>query len=179
MDPMGDQYQDCLDFTLGREGGWYDGSRADDPNPTMYGIIQTNYDTYRDGKSEPRQSVQLVSQPEVQDFYTYYYTRSGAAICGPLGSMAVFDAAVNCGEVTAAKLLQRALGVAEDGNIGAQTQAAIVASDDRSLCTKVCWERLRHYLAIVEAKPVDLPDLPSWLQRVLVLREQHLKQVGL
>lgn len=176
---MVDQYQDCLDFTLGREGGWYDGSRSDDPNPTMYGIIQKNYDTYRDGKKEPRQSVQLVSPDEVREFYTYYYTRSGAAICGPLGAMAVFDAAVNCGEVTAAKLLQRAVGVKEDGAIGGQTQAAIVASDDGSLCAKMCWERLRYYLGTVEAKPKELPDLPSWLQRVLVLREQHLKPVGL
>lgn len=176
---MSDSYQDCLDFTLGREGGWYDGSRADDPNPTMYGIIQKNYDTYRDGKTEPRQSVQLVSQDEVRDFYKWYYTRSGAYLCGPLAAMTVFDAAVNCGEVTAAKLLQRALGVTEDGTIGGETQKAIVAADDGALAAKVSWERLRHYLTIVQAKPRELPDLPSWLQRTLVFREQHLKPVGL
>lgn len=176
---MADQYQDCLDFTLGREGGWNPGGTPADPQPTMFGIEQVNYDAYRVGLKEPRQSVQLVSQDEVRDFYKWYYTRSGAALCGPLAAMTVFDFAVNAGAAEAAIILQRALGVTADGVIGGGTQQAIISADDGALANHFQWEKLRSYLTDVEKKPHELPDLPSWLQRTLVFREQHLKPVGL
>jgi lysozyme family protein len=179
MGSVADIYQDCLDFTLGREGSWNPGGTLADPQPTMFGVEQENYDTYRDGKKEPHQSVQLISEAEVHEFYTWYFTRSGAAFCGPLTAMTVFDYAVNGGASMAAIVLQRALGVPADGLIGGETQAAIIADDDAALANKFQWEKLRVYLTIVEKKPQDLPDLPSWLQRTLVFREQHLKPVGL
>ena len=44
-------------------------------------------------------------------------------------AIVVFDSAVNDGTVRAAQWLQRVLGVAEDGDIGPQTLAAVAARD--------------------------------------------------
>jgi lysozyme family protein len=55
----------------------------------------------------------------------------------------VFDAAVNSGPVQAAKWLQRALGVADDGIIGTRTLQACYAQDARALRSRMLAQRLR------------------------------------
>jgi lysozyme family protein len=56
---------------------------------------------------------------------------------------AVFDGAVNSGPGQAAKWLQRALGVADDGKIGPMTLAAAKAQDPEALLRKMLAQRLR------------------------------------
>jgi lysozyme family protein len=54
----------------------------------------------------------------------------------------VFDYGVNSGISRSAKVLQRVLGVADDGMIGPVTVAAAMRCDVRSTVTKICDERL-------------------------------------
>lgn len=63
----------------------------------------------------------------------------------------VFDAAVNSGPGQAAKWLQRALGVADDGVIGPKTLAAANASNPDALKMRMLGQRLRF-----------MTNLPNW-----------------
>jgi len=54
----------------------------------------------------------------------------------------VFDTAVNSGVERAAKLLQKALGVVADGDIGPKTKAAIIAADSKTLDKRFSGQRL-------------------------------------
>lgn len=63
----------------------------------------------------------------------------------------LFDAAVNSGRVQAAKLLQRAAGVADDGKIGPATIAAANAMDPEQLDARLSGYRL-----------LFLADLQTW-----------------
>jgi lysozyme family protein len=56
---------------------------------------------------------------------------------------AIFDGAVNSGPGQAAKWLQRAVGVADDGKIGPMTLAAAKAQDPEALLRKMLAQRLR------------------------------------
>jgi lysozyme family protein len=57
----------------------------------------------------------------------------------------VFDAAVNHGMETAVRLLQRAIGVADDGHIGPVTIAAIKAISVTDMLMRFIAERLEFY----------------------------------
>jgi lysozyme family protein len=61
----------------------------------------------------------------------------------PAVRYAVFDAAVNSGVGQAARWLQRALGVADDGRIGPLTIAAARQADAQALTKKMLAQRLR------------------------------------
>lgn len=54
----------------------------------------------------------------------------------------VFDAAVNSGHGNAARMVQRAVGVKPDGNIGPATQAAIAAMSESDFIMRFLAERL-------------------------------------
>jgi lysozyme family protein len=85
-------------------------------------------------------------------------------------SAAHFDAAVNAGPKQAAKLLQRALHVADDGIIGPGTLAAAKAADPVSAADADCDARLAFYNALVKNKPTLGAFLKGWTRRVEALR---------
>lgn len=64
---------------------------------------------------------------------------------------AVFDAAVNSGVRQAARWLQRAAGVSDDGIIGTQTLAAANSMDGQALLRKMLAQRLKF-----------MTDLDTW-----------------
>lgn len=116
----------CLPFTLKQEGG-----NSNDPHDpggcTHDGIIQREYDKYRQSGGEPLQSVYLASTDEVNDIY---YTNYWLPHCPQLQTgldLCFFDQCVNEGPFEAIKLLQRALGITADGLWGDQTLAAVKA----------------------------------------------------
>jgi lysozyme family protein len=169
---MSDQLDAAMAYTLSQEGVWYDGSDPRDPNPTMYGVIQKNYDVYRDLKHMPRQSVRLIAHDEVRNIYaTYWYgTCDAVAETHPLTARSLFDMAVNGGASTARKILQRALGAANDsdlGTLGPMTLAALArVESDRLLALWVSMERIRYYDTVAES-PRLRPNLKSWVGRTV------------
>ncbi len=80
---------------------------------------------------------------------------------------AVFDAAVNSGPGQAARWLQRALGVADDGRIGPITIAYARQADPEALAMKMLAQRLRFM--------TNLTNWPSfsrgWARRIADLME--------
>lgn len=122
----------ALARVLRHEGG-YSNHPADPGGPTNKGVIQRVYDAYRHGRGLPVRSVKLLEDAEIRDIYHRQYWDAVRGDDLPPGiDYAVFDAGVNSGPAQAAKWLQRALGVADDGQIGAVTVAAALAAPDRA-----------------------------------------------
>jgi len=88
-------------------------------------------------------------------------------------ALLVFDAAVNMGPGYVARMLQRLLGIAEDGVIGAKTLLAARAftpqSELRALFNGV---RLQAYYDLVARKPFNKPNLWGWTCRVMRVADE-------
>ncbi len=161
-------FDQALAILLPLEGGWYPGTSAHDRNPTMKGITQATYNTYRDQQRQPRQSVRHVTDAEVRAIYEDYWKKVKADQFGPLTAASLFDHAVNAGPSRAVQLLQYAVGTTPDGQVGPRTLAAARQFSDQELALRYSLERVQHYLDIVARNRDKLPALRSWLNRVLV-----------
>ena len=81
---------------------------------------------------------------------------------------AVFDYAVNSGVGRAAKHLQRVVGVAEDGMIGAKTIAAVEAMEVAEVVDQLCAVRL----AFLQKLPTFATFGKGWSRRVAEVEDQ-------
>ncbi len=78
----------------------------------------------------------------------------------------VFDLAVNMGVVTAARILQQAVGVPADGIVGPHTIGAANATDPVALLGMIQSRAATQYQQIAIANPALAEDLPGWLRRL-------------
>jgi lysozyme family protein len=164
-----------LPVILEEEGGWYDGSQPWDPNPTMHGVTQARYDQHRTGQGLPLQSVELISDQEVQDIYLedYWIPSHADALPWPL-SLLHFDFFVNTTPTRAIATLQRtvnrttSLHVDVDGAWGPQTESAIRQGLPLPAAPlTLLLERLYEYEDIVKHDPVKATPLwQEWIPRV-------------
>lgn len=122
---MKENYPQALKQVLKYEGGYSD-HKNDPGGPTMKGITQAVYDSWRKSQNLPTQSVRNISDAEVASIYKNLYWDKISGDDLPSGvDFAVFDFAVNSGVSKAAKTLQSVVGVTQDGDIGPATiQAA-------------------------------------------------------
>ena len=152
------------------EGGWYAGTGAHDPNPTMQGITQRTYDRYRDGKGRPRRSVRYVEDSEWREIaFQGYWIPARCDLLPQLAAICQFDCAFNSGPGAAIEVAQHAVGVKEDGVVGPITLAAWRAHGDR-LVNGLLWSRLHNYHEIVTRHQSKRAALPHWLYRTMELR---------
>lgn len=101
----------------------------------------------------------------VQDFYkTNFWTPAMEQMPQEVATW-LFDKSVNMGSGQAKKLLQRALGVTDDGQLGIITMTAIKNSDPVELVEK-CREQARaFYRGLVDKNPSQAKFLSGWLAR--------------
>jgi lysozyme family protein len=142
---------------LGHEGG-YVNHPSDPGGETMYGVTARVARAH--GYAGPMRDLPL---SEAQRIARAAYWDAVKADELPAGvRFDVFDTAYNSGVTQAAKLLQRALGVKDDGQLGPVTLAAARAMDPERLVARFNGWRL-DFLN-------DLPTWPSfgrgWTQRV-------------
>jgi lysozyme family protein len=127
----------AFENVIGVEGGYV--NDPDDPGgETIYGITRRDHpQAWANGQPTLAQAKEIYRR----DYWD-------AAGCGqllvPLAEL-VFDCAVNQGVGTAKKLLQKALGVTQDGIIGRGTVAAIQRADQKELCALFMAERALRY----------------------------------
>ncbi len=164
-------FNQALPVILKHEGGYV--NDPDDPGgATNKGIIQKTYDAWRRSKGLRQKAVRGISDNEVESIYHERYWVVGKCDALPWpASLAHFDACVNHGPKNAAKLLQRAAGVTDDGAIGPLTLAAVAAMNRRPLVNGMLWARLAFYEAIARRRPASRKFLLAWLSRVNHLRE--------
>lgn len=110
-----------LALVLEHEGEWSD-HPLDKGGPTMRGVTQATYDSYRRSLGNTPQSVKLISDAELKALFRRdYWDKVRGDDLPPGIDYATFDAAVNSGVSRGAKWLQRAIGVAADGVVGGAT----------------------------------------------------------
>jgi len=146
---MMDRFPACLAETLKLEGG-YSNIKEDPGGPTMCGIIQVEYDAYRDRCKLPRQSVRKITREEYTAIYrANYWVPMRADELPPGIDLAAWDMAVNSGCGQAIKSLQRVLGVAIDGHLGSLTMDAIHRAEPTQLIHAYMNERRRFLRQLV------------------------------
>lgn len=132
----------CLAATLKHEGGYVNNPR-DPGGATNQGVTQRVYDDWRDTHFLAAQPVKLIDKGEVEAIYHDLYWKPIHADELPTGvDYATFDFGFNSGCNRAARFLQRMAGVAEDGQIGPATLAAVRAIPPLNLIDRLCDARL-------------------------------------
>lgn len=104
---MKDNFDKCLAITLRYEGAY--SNHPDDPGgPTMRGITQREYDTWRKQQGKSTRSVRQLTDDEMRAIYRTQYWDAVAADSLVMGlDLCVFDAAVNSGVSRAQKWLSK------------------------------------------------------------------------
>jgi lysozyme family protein len=121
-----ERFDRCLAEVLRLEGGYVDDPR-DPGGATKYGVTRAILSEAR-GRTVSAEDVAVLTPAEAGEIYRRRYWAPVAAAGLPAGvDLAAFDMAVNMGPGTAARLLQAALGVEADGDVGPRTLEAAAA----------------------------------------------------
>lgn len=155
-----------IDDILRREGGYVD-HPADRGGPTKYGITQATLAAWR-GRAVTAVDVQALTQDEAREIYAEEYIRKPGfdRVNGERLSAFLVDSAVNHGPATAAKFLQRALGVSADGVIGPATRSALYNSDPVRIFHRALAERAKFYGRLITDDPSQAPFAAGWMNRL-------------
>lgn len=164
-----------LELVLRFEGG-YVNDPADSGGETNLGITATVWHAWAVAQNLPPKPVKDLLVADVAPLYREQYWEAGKCDQMPerIG-IAHFDAAVNCGVRRAAKILQEALGVTPDGDIGPKTLQALrdqtggpqeQGDQETSLLLAMLDHRDAFYHSLADADPVKRRFLPGWLKRV-------------
>ena len=126
-------FDGAINRLLGAEGALVD-NPADPGGLTQWGISQ---------RSDPRLDIRALTREQAIALYHLDFWEPIHADELPEGiGFQLLDFAVNSGSGTARRVLQRAVGVADDGHIGPVTLAAIKATEPHDLIMRFLAERL-------------------------------------
>lgn len=135
-----------------REGGYQDG-RGDPGGETKFGISKRSY---------PREDILNLTKERAKAIYQVDYW--SPACCDLMPAMvrfSLFDCAVNTGPTQAKKLLQRAVGATEDGQIGPRTLMAVSSMPEWRVAV-----RLEAYLQVFRTDRGNWPNASrGWTRR--------------
>jgi lysozyme family protein len=137
------------------EGG-YENDPRDPGGETKYGICKREY---------PSVNIKDLTLEGAAELYRKDYWNAAHCDALPLPlCLFVFDCAVNQGVGTSAKILQHALGVTEDGQIGPATLAA-ASKSGKAVAAKFMSTRALRYTT---TKNADI-YLSGWLNRLFIV----------
>lgn len=130
-------FDSALRVVLANEGG-YSNNPSDPGGETNYGICKRDY---------PNMDIKNLTVEQAGIIYRaqYWDKIKGDSLPYPL-ALFVFDAAVNQGVDAAIKMLQKAVGVVQDGILGTQTLDAIHHADQKYLSAKFMATRAMRYI---------------------------------
>lgn len=174
------------DSTWGVEGAWSD-HPSDPGGKTMRGITLERYRQWT-GKKSSGEDLKSITNEELRKiYYVYYWAKTWCDQLPPGVALMHFDCAVNQGPGDAARFLQRALGVTEDGDIGPATIRAVKKAPPDLLIERYSEIRMADYrslskwsvfgkgwtnrlqyieyaakeMALPQAPPLDEPGMPA------------------
>jgi lysozyme family protein len=117
-------FKKCLELVLKSEGGYIDHPK-DPGGRTNLGVTQAVWEEWL-GHPVSEKDMKAFTPEKVAPMYEMKYWRTSYCEKLPQGlNLLVFSMAVNSGSGRAVKLLQRCLGLVEDGVIGARSMAKI------------------------------------------------------
>ncbi len=162
-----------IDLILKHEGG-----KVDDPvdrgGKTNAGITQKGYNEFCDRNNLPRKDVFDLGKDEIRFYYkAKFFSCKADKVNDPGVTYAFYDACVNHGLDGGAKIMQKTLGIKDDGKMGPQTLAAINNFPNQSdLINKFMDQRLKKYQGIVTNKPNQKKFERGWKNRVRNVRRE-------
>ncbi|MDX8482666.1 glycosyl hydrolase 108 family protein [Mesorhizobium sp. VK24D] len=166
---MDRNFQRALALVLESEGGWSD-KKADPGGATMKGVTLANFRRYVKADAS-KADLARITDDQLATVYRRFYWDAFAGSELPDGiDYVVFDFAVNSGPGRAARYLQAALGVAEDGRIGPATLAAARAKPAGVVIDTLCDARL----AFLQRLPTWPTFGKGWSARVASVRAKAL-----
>lgn len=126
-------FDQAFDRLMGNEGGYV--NNVHDPGgETQWGVSKRSY---------PNVDIKNLTRDQAKAIYLRdFWLRGKMDQYDPAVSFQIFDIAVNSSIETAVRILQRAAGVADDGNIGPVTVAAVKAVRVPALLMLIIAERL-------------------------------------
>ena len=132
-------FDQAFDRLISNEGG-YVNDPADPGGETNWGISKRSY---------PHVDIANLTREGAKAIYLRdYWQRGQMDQYDPAIAFQVFDMAVNSGIETAVRILQRAAGVAEDGDIGPVTLAAINAKSTTDMLMLFIAYRLKFWTTL-------------------------------
>lgn len=155
-----------------------EGGNDDDPydpgGRTSRGILQREYNAWRELQGEAPKDVWTASEEEIEAIYrTQYWLPYSDPF--PRGiDYQFFDMNVNHGMHNATRILQRALGVLDDGHIGIVTSAAVLKADPKSLIPLVTKQRAGFYRSLARFWRFG----KGWIARDLQVEKNALLLLG-
>jgi lysozyme family protein len=158
---MKEDWNDAINFVLKMEGG-YTVDPNDPGGETNFGISKKAY---------PNLDIKDMTVDQAEAIYQsdYWAPCSCDDLPKPL-ALSVFDCAVNQGVTKAKRILQMALGVEVDGNVGPETIAAAMKSGPQQVKLYLA-DRLAEYSRIMADNPKLLVFAQNWAFRVVSLAE--------
>lgn len=164
---MKENFDTALKALLKHEGG-YVNHPSDPGGMTNLGVTKRVWEEWVGHDVDEKQMRALTPELVASLYKKKYWDK----VCGdelPTGvDLSVFDLAVNSGPGRAAKMLQKVLGVTQDGAIGPQTIAKALNVDSSKLIEDYNAERL----AFLQALPTWSTFGKGWGRRVAEVTEQ-------
>lgn len=149
-------FNQAVKLTLGWEGG-YVNDPSDPGGETNFGIAKRNH---------PNVDIRnLTVDGAIQIYQAEYWNSLYEQIFSQTVANKLFDMGVNMGVGTAVKLLQRTLGVGQDGAFGPRTLLATNQEAD-ALLAPYKSILAQHYQEIAARNPAEAKFLNGWLHRV-------------
>jgi lysozyme family protein len=147
---VANNFERSLAFVLKHEGGYVDHPK-DPGGRTNLGVTQATYEQWV-GRMVTEDEMKALTVDDVAPIYRAEYWDRIRGNDLPLGvDYALFDFAVNSGVRRAVRIIQRIVGVHDDGAVGPFTVGAIKAADPFELIEDLC-----------NARMTFLHNLPHW-----------------
>lgn len=143
----------ACDRLLGHEGGYTNGD-GDPGGETNWGISKRSY---------PNLIIKELTRSQATDIYRRDFWNRIDADALPDGvAYQTFDFAVNSGIETAIRKLQRAVGVADDGDWGVRSGVAAARMSESDIIMRLCAERLDYMTRLRNWKTASR----GWARRI-------------
>lgn len=167
---MQDNFPPCLAIILKEEGG-SDDDKRDPGGRTSRGIIQREWDVFRQTHPDRPSDVWKASDGDVASIYHDQYWEPYCERMPAGVDLVFFNTCVNSGRQQAVKELQRALSVDADGMMGMCTFNALdLCQDYKSLIKDMCDQRRNFYKALKTFKTFG----KGWLARTARIQSSAL-----
>ena len=161
-----------LAFVLKDEGG-NDDDPADRGGRTSRGITQREYTAWLSEQGMPDKDVWKATDNEIS---TIYHDEYWEPYCDgfPNGvDYLYFDMAVNAGPYRATIMLQRALGITDDGRIGPITRQAVYTVNPATLIEDYTAAKRDFYMSLHQPR-----FLKGWLNRCANVQANAISMLG-
>ena len=166
---MRTNFEDALKALLKHEGG-YVNHPSDPGGMTNLGVTKRVWEEWK-GHEVDEATMRGLTPEIVAPLYKARYWDAVHGDDLPAGvDLCVFDCAVNSGVKRAAKFLQRAVNVEDDGAIGRGTLAAVTALDPAEIIDRFCAERQ----SFLEALPTFSTFGKGWTRRVSEVKSEAM-----